>query len=509
MTGSWAGAMGHTQFIPTTYAAYAVDFDGDGRRDIWNNIGDALASTANYLKKSGWQAGATWGYEVAVPKGFNYGLAKTERTLAAWRKLGVTRAGGKAFPRPSESARLFAPAGAKGPAFLLIKNFKVIKRYNNADAYALAVGHLSDRLRGGEAFTVDWPDADLRLSDSELVKVQELLAQRGLYDGDIDGNIGSGSRAAIMSYQETVGLTADGQVSQKLLEMLQIRPIAPAARHLSAGEAGKGRQRRRAGGFPSAPACPRCHWATTDRQFHRMARRFVLLLLVAAPRRGLGRDRLRGEPPGGPVAEAQQKKKRPAGRVRAALRAARGAAQGRRRPPRASSPTKRRILPIRKKSGPTRNKPRQSTVAVVEIGEKDPNAKKILVIGDYVGDAIAWGLDQALAKEPKLVVIERTNAPSGLIRSDNYDWNQELLGILNEENPDMVVVALGSQRPPGAPRRRGALSGPLRDVAGHLSSSASTPWPIRSRSMDDRSSGSARRRSVARKRPPTSPISTA
>ena len=221
MTGSWAGAMGHTQFIPTTYAAYAVDFDGDGRRDIWGNVGDALASTANYLKKSGWQAGATWGYEVSLPKGFNYGLAKSERTLAAWRKLGVTRAGGKAFPRPSESARLFAPAGAKGPAFLLIKNFKVIKHYNNADAYALAVGHLSDRLRGGSEFTVDWPDADLRLSDSELVKVQQLLADRGLYDGDIDGNIGSGSRAAIMSYQETVGLTADGQVSQKLLEMLQ------------------------------------------------------------------------------------------------------------------------------------------------------------------------------------------------------------------------------------------------------------------------------------------------
>ena len=221
MTGSWAGAMGHTQFIPTTYAAYAVDFDGDGKRDIWNNIGDALGSTANYLKKSGWQGGATWGYEVVAPKGFNYKLSSDERTLAAWQKLGLKRPGGKPFPRSTESARLFAPAGASGPAFLLIKNFKVIKRYNNADAYALAVGHLSDRLRGGGPFTVDWPDADLRLSDSERVKVQELLAQRGLYDGDIDGNIGSGSRAAIMSYLETVGLTADRQVSQKLLEMLQ------------------------------------------------------------------------------------------------------------------------------------------------------------------------------------------------------------------------------------------------------------------------------------------------
>jgi membrane-bound lytic murein transglycosylase B len=213
--------MGHTQFIPTTYAAYAVDFDGDGKRDIWNNIGDALASTANYLKKSGWQSGATWGYEVIVPKGFNYKLSSSERTLGAWQKLGLKRPGGKPFPRPSESARLFAPAGAGGPAFLLIKNFKVIKRYNNADAYALAVGHLSDRLRGGGEFSTEWPDADLRLSDSELMQVQQLLAQRGLYDGDIDGNIGSGSRAAIMSYQEAVGLEANGQVSQKLLEMLQ------------------------------------------------------------------------------------------------------------------------------------------------------------------------------------------------------------------------------------------------------------------------------------------------
>ena len=221
MTGSWAGAMGHTQFIPTTYAAYAVDWDGDGKRDIWNNIGDALASTANYLKKSGWETGATWGYEVVAPKGFNYKLASSERSLASWQKLGLKRPGGKAFPRPGESARLFAPAGAGGPAFLLIKNFKVIKRYNNADAYALAVGHLADRIRGGDAFTVDWPDADLRLSDSELVEVQKQLAVRGLYNGDIDGNIGSGSRAAIMSYQETVGLEANGQVSQKLLEMLQ------------------------------------------------------------------------------------------------------------------------------------------------------------------------------------------------------------------------------------------------------------------------------------------------
>ncbi len=194
-------------------------------------------------------------------------------------------------------------------------------------------------------------------------------------------------------------------------------------------------------------------WATTDRQFHRMARRFVFLLLAPLLGAALVATDFGASLTGGPVAEAQQKKKdRPGvferlfGPREAPPRKAGPprASSPRATSPRASSPTKRRILPVRKKSGPTRNKPRQSTVAVVEVGEKDPNAKKILVIGDHVGDAIAWGLDQALAEEPKLVVIERTNEPSGLVRSDNYDWNQELLGILNQENPDMVVVALGS-----------------------------------------------------------------
>jgi peptidoglycan lytic transglycosylase B len=223
MIGSWAGAMGHTQFIPTTYEAYAVDFDGDGRRDIWNNLGDALGSTANYLRKSGWQFGQTWGYEVTVPKGFGYQSAakKGEQSLAAWRKNGVSRVGGKAFPRPSDKATFFAPAGADGPAFLLLKNFRVIKRYNNADSYALAVGHLADRLAGFGPFHTEWPDADQRLSDGERERLQRLLAERGLYEGDIDGNIGSGSRAAIMAYQETIGMTADGIGSQRLLQLLE------------------------------------------------------------------------------------------------------------------------------------------------------------------------------------------------------------------------------------------------------------------------------------------------
>ena len=159
MTGSWAGAMGHTQFIPTTYEAYAVDFDGDGRRDLWNSPADALGSAANYLSKAGWVSGTTWGYEVLLPQNFDYALAGDgkQRTVGAWRKLGLVRSRGDDFPRPGDKAELIAPAGASGPAFLLLRNHFVIKRYNNATAYSLAVGHLADRLRGGGELARPWP----------------------------------------------------------------------------------------------------------------------------------------------------------------------------------------------------------------------------------------------------------------------------------------------------------------------------------------------------------------
>ena len=222
MIGSWAGAMGHTQFIPTTYAAYAVDFDGDGRRNIWTSLDDALASTASYLDKMGWQEGKTWGYEVVVPKGFNTRAAqkKGERSLAQWRKAGLTRAGGKAFPRGADKATLYAPAGAKGPAFLVLKNFNVIKRYNNANSYALAVGHLADRLHGYDAFHGKWPRSEEPLTDGEKAKLQELLTARGYYSGEIDGNLGSGSREAIRAYQDAIGLSEDSGL-QKILQLLQ------------------------------------------------------------------------------------------------------------------------------------------------------------------------------------------------------------------------------------------------------------------------------------------------
>jgi membrane-bound lytic murein transglycosylase B len=223
LTGSWAGAMGHTQFIPTTYIAYAVDFDGDGRRNIWTSPADALASAAHYLKKSGWVGGKTWGYEVMLPRRFNFQLADGDTTLSlgAWQKLGIRRTGGRSFPRPGDRAELLLPSGAKGPAFLLLRNHFVIKRYNNATSYALAIGHLADRLRGGGAFQQAWPRSERPLSEAELRELQGQLARTGHYKGSIDGKIGPMSRAAIRAYQARAGLAADGYAGAMLLNRLR------------------------------------------------------------------------------------------------------------------------------------------------------------------------------------------------------------------------------------------------------------------------------------------------
>ena len=223
MMGSWAGAMGHTQFIPTTYLAYAVDFDGDGRRDIWDNEADALASTAHYLKKSGWQSGKTWGYEVKLPSRFNFGLTgrRNARTLAEWEKLGVVRAGSKGFPRPGDKAWLEAVAGGRGPAFLMLKNFRAIMRYNNSVSYALAVGHLADRLRGGDPFVQPWPEGDRLLARGERKDLQRLLRARGYGISAIDGKIGPNTRKAVRAYQAHLGLVADGFATKDLLDRLR------------------------------------------------------------------------------------------------------------------------------------------------------------------------------------------------------------------------------------------------------------------------------------------------
>jgi len=222
LMGSWAGAMGHTQFIPTSYQAWAVDIDGNGKRDIWNSPPDALASAANLLKKNGWKTGKTWGYEVKLPKRFKAEKQTNKsRTIGQWRKLGIKRIGGKPFPRSKDKAVLKFPGGIKGPAFLMLKNFFVLKRYNNADKYALAVGHLADRIRGGEGFIQPWPRGYTPLSESEARILQKQLARLGFYEGEIDGNIGSGSRAAILASQKKFGIKSDGYASKELLVKLK------------------------------------------------------------------------------------------------------------------------------------------------------------------------------------------------------------------------------------------------------------------------------------------------
>lgn len=221
--GSWAGAFGPTQFMPTVYRSYAVDADGDGRRDVIGSVADLLASTANYFRKHGWENGQTWGYEVVLPKNLNFMLADRSnvKTIHEWERLGITRAGGKGFPRGSDRAFLMVPAGSQGPGFLMLSNFRVIMRYNPSEAYALAIGHLSDRLRGGEAFAQAWPRHERVLTREERMEMQQLLARRGFDIGESDGRFGPKTRAAIRDYQASSGLVPDGFASQTVLARLR------------------------------------------------------------------------------------------------------------------------------------------------------------------------------------------------------------------------------------------------------------------------------------------------
>ncbi len=221
MVGSWAGAMGHPQFMPSSFMRYAVDFRGDGRRDIWNSVPDALASTANYLREHGWRAGETWGYEVVLPQGFDYRhvWSETSATIASWRDAGIRRANGRAFPRESDVARLFMPMGGNGPVFLTLPNFGVIKRYNNSNSYALAVGHLADRILGSGGFLTAWPD-DTALNEAQRREVQNQLLRKGYAIGSADGVIGPKTRSAVMDWQSRAGLLPDGHVGGRLLRAL-------------------------------------------------------------------------------------------------------------------------------------------------------------------------------------------------------------------------------------------------------------------------------------------------
>lgn len=221
MVGSWAGAMGHPQFMPSSFTRYAVDFKGDGHEDIWGSVPDALASIANYLKSFGWRAGETWGYEVKLPTGFNYQnvWGGINATLGDWHGIGVTRANGRAFPRAGDTARLYMPMGGNGPVFAVLPNFDVIKRYNNSDSYALAVGHLADRILGVKGFVSSWPN-DTALSKADRERVQSLLLRKGYQIGSPDGVIGPKTRAAVIDWQTRAGLLPDGHVSGNLLKAL-------------------------------------------------------------------------------------------------------------------------------------------------------------------------------------------------------------------------------------------------------------------------------------------------
>ena len=222
MRGSWAGAMGHTQFIPASYLAYAVDFDGDGRRDIWGeDPADALASTAAYLDRFGWRTDQPWGGEVILPEGFDYRLAVRgiQKSAAEWAALGVRPAGGGRLADHGP-ASILLPAGARGPAFMIFANFGVIERYNSADAYILAVGLLSDRLAGRGGLRAGWPRGDRPLTAGQKRELQRRLTRAGFSTHGVDGIVGPDTIAAIRRYQAAHGLTPDGYASARLLEDL-------------------------------------------------------------------------------------------------------------------------------------------------------------------------------------------------------------------------------------------------------------------------------------------------
>ena len=213
--GSWAGAMGQTQFMPTNFMEYAVDFSGDGRKDIWNNVPDVLASTANYFIKEKWTPGMPWGFEVFVPKGFDYKISRG--TFAEWKERGVKRTDGGDFPASGDGI-LFFPAGAAGPAFLITQNFNVIKTYNNSDVYALAIGILADRMQGGGVIRAKWPEQATQPSLEARIALQKKLASLGYKVRNFTGHMDFDLRDAIRLEQVKLGLLPDGHPSPEFLQ---------------------------------------------------------------------------------------------------------------------------------------------------------------------------------------------------------------------------------------------------------------------------------------------------
>jgi lytic murein transglycosylase len=223
MTGSWAGAMGHTQFMPNSYLDHAVDFDGNGRRNIWSDDPvDALASTANYLRHFGWTTGQPWGMEVVLPQGFDFSLTgeRTKRNAAFWHAQGVRLADGGRIPDHGE-ASILLPAGHRGVALVIFDNFHVIERYNPADAYVIAVGHLSDRIRGGDPFRGSWPREDRALTRAEREELQQRLVRAGFHRYGVDGIVGPQTIDSVRRFQASIGLVPDGYASLRVLERLR------------------------------------------------------------------------------------------------------------------------------------------------------------------------------------------------------------------------------------------------------------------------------------------------
>ena len=219
MKSSWAGAFGHTQFVPTTFLESAVDGDGDGKRDVWDSPADALASAANYLRRSGWRPGESWGEEVQLPASFMYEAAdpETKKTISDWASIGVRKISGEPLADSSDQAAIFLPAGYRGPAFLIRNNFGVILKYNAATSYALAIGLLSDRLKGAPGVRASWPVDEVALDERSRTALQEGLTALGFSTGGVDGVLGRQSRAAIRAYQVSRGLPADGFATAGLL----------------------------------------------------------------------------------------------------------------------------------------------------------------------------------------------------------------------------------------------------------------------------------------------------
>ncbi len=223
MRGSWAGAMGHTQFMPTSFLEHAVDFTGDGRRDIWgDDPTDALASTAAYLARFGWRTGQPWGVEVVLPRGFDYAQTGhgTKKPAGDWARMGVRDTAGQDVPDHGR-ASILLPAGARGAAFMIFDNFGVIERYNPADAYVIGVGHLADRIAGGPPIRSDWPRGDRALTFSERQELQARLTRAGFDTQGVDGRVGPNTEAAIRGYQQAAGVVPDGYASLDLLQRLR------------------------------------------------------------------------------------------------------------------------------------------------------------------------------------------------------------------------------------------------------------------------------------------------